>query len=123
MLRELYFSLPDIKETIKHSLMNSIPDSDDFISSFIRWDVEQRQRRYIARSAYQYKENNNTKVLLPFFDYELMDFFADLPFKYLWNARLYTNTQLKHLYENNRTLINTQKSREKAAHYQKQLLS
>ncbi len=109
LLRELYFSDNSIKEKINQSLMDSIPDSEDFISAFIRWDVEQRQRRYIARSAYQNRKNSSTQVLLPFFDYELMDFFTDLPFKYLWNARLYTNTQLKHFYSNNKNLISAQR--------------
>jgi hypothetical protein len=98
---------PYLYEIIKKNLLKVIPKSNNLISSFIRWDVEQRQRKYIARSAYQFQSDHKAQPILPFFDYNLMDFFLALPFQQLWNTRLYTNTQLKHLYLDNLPLINS----------------
>jgi len=103
-LKELVKKNPKIKKQIEKRLLKVIPDSENSISAFIRWDLEQRQRRYIARSAYA-NINSDVKVLLPFFDYSLMDFFIDLPFDLLWNTKLYINTQIKYLYKKNPQLI------------------
>jgi len=103
-LKELVKKNPEIKNKIVKRLFEVIPNSNNPISAFIRWDLEQRQRRYIARSAYA-NINSDVKVLLPFFDYSLMDFFIDLPFDLLWNTKLYINTQIKYLYKKNPQLI------------------
>ena len=103
-LKELIKTNTEIKKQIEKRLFEVIPNSNNPMSAFIRWDLEQRQRRYIARSAY-INNNSEAKILLPYFDYSLMDFFIDLPFDLLWNTKLYINTQIKSLYKENPKLI------------------
>ena len=91
-------------ETIRKSLISSIALEDDLISSFVRWDLENRQRRYIIRSAFS-DQKKIMNVFLPFFDHDLFDFFLNLPIDLLLNKKLYINSQLKHLYNNNPKLI------------------
>lgn len=105
LMKELYLKGHDLAEPVRNSLLDSLPDAEGPIASFIRWDLENRQRRYIARSAFHRDGAGRNKVLLPFFDHELMDFFFDLPFRDLWNARLYINSQLNYLYRDNPGLI------------------
>jgi asparagine synthetase B (glutamine-hydrolysing) len=100
----------EFKEGITEQLAKEIPDAENLLSSFIRWDVEQRQRKYIARSAFQNEQNTNARALLPFFDYKLMDFFLNLPLSELINARLYTNCQVKYLYKSNPAVIRAERN-------------
>jgi len=95
---------PEVNELLRASLEEVIPDEPDLLAAFNRWNCEQRQRRYIIRSSIQI-ENDQQKIFLPFFDYEIMDFFMDLPLEMLFNQKLYINTQLTHLYNHNPTLI------------------
>ncbi len=95
---------PSYRDIIYHSLEQVIPsDEPDIISRFNRWNGEQRQRRFIIRSSIPTKEAT-PDLFMPFFDYRIMDFFIQLPLKYLLNERVYVNTQLHHLYCDNPTL-------------------
>jgi asparagine synthase (glutamine-hydrolysing) len=53
-----------------------------------RWDMEQRQRRYILKECSLYKLFGS-RVMIPFWDYEVIDFFTTLPRKYLYKQYLY----------------------------------
>lgn len=97
---------PDFKNKLKRLIYNSIEDDTDIISAFIRWDVEERQRQYIVRAGNFFKQ---TRQLIPFFDYKLMDFFLDLPFEELVNTKLYTNSQKKYFYKNNPEIFNVKR--------------
>lgn len=91
------------RDILYNSLQQHIPD-DDLISSYNRWNGEQRQRRYILRSSIM-PLSDNQRILIPYFDYELMDFFINLPLDSLLNQKLYQNTQIRYLYQENRKLI------------------
>ena len=91
------------KDILHQSLQECIPD-DEWISSYNRWNGEQRQRRYILRSSIM-PLSQNQKILVPFFDYELMDFFINLPIDSLLNQKLYVNAQIRYLYKSNPEFI------------------
>jgi asparagine synthase (glutamine-hydrolysing) len=97
LTNHLIKSNPDVGITLRESLDAVIPDEQDLITAYNRWNCEQRQRRYIIRSSINISDDD-PNILLPFFDYELMDFFMKLPVKLLLNQRLYVNTQLTHLF-------------------------
>ena len=88
-------------ENITNSINQSIDEDTDLISSFIRWDLENRQRQFFIRIGSDYKR---TSQILPFFDYKYFDFFLDLPFSELLETKLYTNSQLKYLYSHNKKI-------------------
>lgn len=88
LCRHLYNTNKAFKDVIWQSVMNSLKDGD-FVNSFIQWDLEERQRRYIIRSVVAENHTELPLLVLPYFDYDLMDFFAKMPFRYLHNTRLY----------------------------------
>jgi len=88
----------DFNNNLRTLISDSIENDNDIISAFIRWDVEERQRQYIVRAGNFFSE---TRQLIPFFDYKLMDFFLELPFEELVNTKLYINSQKKYFYKNN----------------------
>jgi len=92
------------KEMLIQALDESIGIDTDPISAFIQWDLDYRQRRYIIRSEVE-DNSGDTRFLLPFFDNQLIDFFLGLPMDALLNTKLYTNAQLKYLYNSNKDLI------------------
>ncbi|MFW6226253.1 MAG: hypothetical protein ACOC3V_04790 [bacterium] len=87
------------KEAIYESLKDTIPDDTDLISSFIRWDVEQKQRRYVIRSSIS-EPRELMYLYLPYYDYEIMDFFLNLPFSQLLNKNLKIKALSKYIYKN-----------------------
>ena len=78
----------------------------------MRWFTEHDIRRYLIRSVLN-ETNAHGHLILPFFDYKLIDFFLELPVKLLINKRLYTNTQLKYLYTHHPELIKIRRARPK----------
>jgi len=62
-----------------------------------RWDIEQRQRRLILRECEIFKLFG-FRVLMPFCDYEIMDFFTRLPRRYLYNQYLYRKMMHNYFY-------------------------
>lgn len=102
---------PDYHEELTASLRASIPDdSGDIVSTYVRWFVENDARRYLIRSIIPH-DNYHDRVLLPFFDYEIFDFFLCLPVKLLINKRLYVNSQIKYLYRNNPQLLKVERAK------------
>ncbi len=85
------------KEIITESLKKELGNPDDLINAFMRWDLEERQRRYIMRSVIGEEHQNLPLVIMPFFDYKMMDFFADLPFSFLLNTALYRDSVAKYI--------------------------
>lgn len=98
------------RQHIIFALEKYFPKEDDVISNYVRWFTEHDIRRYLIRSVIN-EENPHGHLLLPFFDYKLIDFFLDLPVKLLINKRLYTNTQIKYLYQHHPELIKIPRSR------------
>jgi len=80
-------------------LDNSIESDADPVTAYMRWDLKNRQRRYIVRA--EIGDNDSLSLLLPFFDYVLMDYFLSLPMSALLNTKLYINAQLRYLYKTN----------------------
>ncbi len=105
----------DYFELLYFNLEKNIPEGMDLITAYNRWNGEQRQRRYIIRSSIDILTDKQN-ILLPFFDYEIMDFFLELPVKFLLNQRLYINTQINHLFKHNPALIKIKKDGKKKPH-------
>jgi len=96
--RHLYFNNSEVKELLHSSLSSIIGGDYDLMNSFMRWDLEERQRRFIMRSVIAENPDQVPMVLMPFFDYELFDHFVDLPFEFLLNTELYRHSMVKHIY-------------------------
>ena len=98
------------RENILTAVKKHFPNDDDVISNYVRWFTENDIRRYLIRSVIN-EGNPHGHLLLPFFDYKLMDFFLELPVHLLINKRLYTNTQIKYLYRDHKELLKIKRSR------------
>lgn len=100
------------REQLINSLNQSIETNKDPVSAYIQWDLKNRQRRFVVRAEI---ENNSgpTNLLLPFFDYKILDFFLELPMEALMNTRLYINSQIKYLYKNNPELLKIKRDNKK----------
>ncbi|MGC9363736.1 MAG: hypothetical protein ACP5FZ_04105, partial [Fidelibacterota bacterium] len=92
------------RDILYNSLKQTIPEDSDLISNFNRWNGEQRLRRYILRSSIM-SLSDKQRILIPYFDYKLMDFFINLPLSSLLNQKLYQNAQIRYLYKGNPDLI------------------
>lgn len=89
---------------IHDALSGTFPEDDDVISNYVRWFTEHDIRRYLIRS--NLNENNpHGHLILPFFDYALIDYFLDLPVELLINKRLYINTQIRYIYRSHPRLL------------------
>jgi len=97
---------------IQKALYDTFPSDSDVISNYVRWFTEHDIRRYLMRSVLN-EQNAHGHLILPFFDYKLIDFFLELPVKLLINKRLYTNTQIKYLYSHHPELIKIERARPK----------
>ncbi len=84
-----------IKQKIR-SIVDSY--SGDEISTFFDWTIKHRLRKYIL--AIYDVLNKNTLMLLPFYDYEFIDFMAELPFEQLQNQKAYVNAMCKFAFVN-----------------------
>ena len=90
------------KNLLYESIKNTINNDFDPISSFIEFDLNERQRKYFIQGANQF---NSSYQFLPFFDYKILDFFLEQPLDALLNTKLYTNAQLKYFYNDNPSLL------------------
>lgn len=97
--KHLFFTNPEYRELITASLMETLSGYPDWLNAFMNWDLEQRQRRFIMRSALSQTPEQLPLVMMPFFDYQLFDFFVDLPFEFLLDTKLYRHAQMDHLYK------------------------
>lgn len=99
LCKHLYHNDAEYRDQIIDSLMTTLDDSDGLISAFIRWDLEERQRRYIIRSVISEQHEQLPLVVLPYFDYRLMDFYTNLPFSFLRNTELYRHSAAKYIFK------------------------
>lgn len=67
-------------------------DADDPVGSIDRWDGQNRQRRLILTELRTYEEFGHW--ILPFYDYELFDFFAQVPLGLRYQQYLYIDALL-----------------------------
>jgi asparagine synthetase B (glutamine-hydrolysing) len=104
MTKQLYKENHPLIQKLRKLLAENIDIEDnDYCSAYLRWEVENRQRRYIMRSALEDKASSGY-TLFPFFDNEIIDFFLNTPNNQLLNQKLYINTALDYLFENNQIL-------------------
>ncbi len=98
-LRRLYPWGSKYWNTVHKSFMETIkPDDDPTILSLTqRWTVEQRIRRYTLRECHVHRYYGY-QVMIPFWDYELVDFFTGLPRKYLYHQYLYRRLMHDYIY-------------------------
>ncbi|MEA3392032.1 MAG: asparagine synthase-related protein, partial [Candidatus Marinimicrobia bacterium] len=111
MVRAFYKS-EKYKAYIEKAIESDYPKDDDVISNYVRWFLENDIRRYLIRSVIMEKDPHG-HLVLPFFDYKLIDFFLELPTELLINKRLYVNTQIKYLYDHNPTLLKIHRAKPK----------
>ena len=97
LCKYLFDNNSDFREIITESLKKELGNPDDLVNAFMRWDLEERQRRYIMRSVIGEEHQDLPLVIMPFFDYKMMDFFADLPFSFLLNTELYRDSVAKYI--------------------------
>lgn len=88
----------EVKDSILTSIRRTLP-VQDLISTYIRWDLEQKQRRYVIRSSIS-EPRELMNLYLPYYDYEIMDFFLNLPFSQLINKNLKIKAMSKYIYKN-----------------------
>jgi asparagine synthase (glutamine-hydrolysing) len=79
------------RETIK------LNDDPSMLSLAQRWTTEQRIRRFTLRECHVYR-NYGYQVMIPFWDYEVVDFFTGLPRKYLYRRYLYRRLMQEYIY-------------------------
>jgi len=85
--------------TVHNSFRETLKLNDDptMLSLALRWTTEQRIRRYTLRECHVYKYYGY-QVMLPFWDYEVVDVFTGLPRKYLYRQYLYNRLMQEHIY-------------------------
>ncbi|MBN2742909.1 MAG: hypothetical protein JXR39_03345 [Marinilabiliaceae bacterium] len=96
--KHLFFNDNEYRDLITASLTECLCGYPDWLNAFMNWDLQQRQRRFIMRSALSQNPQEIPLVVMPFFDYQLFDFFVDLPFEFLLDTKLYRHAQMDHLY-------------------------
>jgi len=70
--------------------------ADDPFGSVDRWNYENRQRRLILSELRAYEQFG--RWMLPFFDYEFFDFFAQVPLELRYQQRLYIDTLIHNIF-------------------------
>ncbi|MFW5795185.1 MAG: hypothetical protein ACOCV1_06840 [Bacillota bacterium] len=91
-------------DKVTENLEELINIENGYKNGFLEWNFTNRQRRFITRSCIPEYRNKTPQVLLPFFDYELIDFFIKVPFDLLFYEKLYINSFLKYFFEDNKDL-------------------
>ena len=71
-------------------------DADDPTGSIDRWDCENRQRRLVLSELRTYEQF--ARWMLPFYDYDLFDFFAAVPLRLRYQQRLYIDTLVHNMF-------------------------
>ncbi len=99
-----FYKNEKFKHYIEKAIESDYPKEADAISNYVRWFLENDIRRYLMRSVLS-ENKSHSHLVLPFFDYKLIDFFLELPVEFLINKRLYVNTQIKYLYDHNPALL------------------
>ncbi|MFC1948353.1 asparagine synthase-related protein [Chloroflexota bacterium] len=86
-------------EKVRNSYLGTLKINNDpsILSLTQRWTVEQRIRRYTLRECYFYRKFGY-QVMLPFWDYELVDTFRTVPRKYLYNRYLYRRLMRENIF-------------------------
>jgi asparagine synthase (glutamine-hydrolysing) len=86
-------------DEVKNNLRETMKPNDDptILSLTQRWTVEQRIRRYTFRECQVYRQFGY-QVMIPFWDYEVVDAFTGLPRKYLYDRYLYRRLMKEYIY-------------------------
>ncbi|MDP3879102.1 MAG: asparagine synthase-related protein [Dehalococcoidales bacterium] len=98
-LKQLYPWSSGHWNTVQDSFRETMKVNDDptILSLTQRWTTEQRIRRYTLRECHTYR-SFGYQVMIPFWDYEVVDFFTGLPRKYLYHQYLYRRLMQEYIY-------------------------
>jgi hypothetical protein len=69
---------------------------NDPIGSLARWNFDNRQRRMILSELRTYEQFGHW--MLPYYDYELFDFFSELPIEQRYQQRLFIDTLINNIF-------------------------
>lgn len=75
-------------------------NKEEFISELDKWDLENRQSRFIINDSSIYRLFGN-EVFLPLWDNRIVDYFEEVPMKYKVKEVLYNNTAIEYIKELN----------------------
>lgn len=93
-------NLPGYKERMYEAVRENLCTDINPTAAYMRWNMENRQRRLIARSAILDGEQLMLLVL-PFYDHRFIDFFCRIKMTDLLNMKLYVKAQKNYLYKDN----------------------
>lgn len=91
----------DHKEYLKNQIEKAVSGDTDLIGMLYIWELENRQKKYMARYCFTEGDNYNLNILMPFYNYELFDFFTSLPFNELLNQKFFIKSMSDFLFKNN----------------------
>lgn len=82
-----------ISEKIELQLKNIYKDKNELLaySVFENWEIKENLSKFIAQAAHIYNYFG-FEYRLPYWDYELVNFYKHVPFKYKYGKKLYDNT-------------------------------
>ncbi len=97
-------SVNAIKEELIKKISSQINEDKSFISSYFSWILKHRIKNYIL-SIYDLM-NENTKLLLPFYDYKFIDLMLKLPIELLKDQNAYVNAMNKFVFKDELLYLN-----------------
>ena len=101
-LWQWYKACPHFKDLFVRRIREALPtfsdmDKSEAIGAYETWDVENRQAKYIINSVRVY-EFFDCNWMLPWWDYELMDFFLRVKVDLRHQKKLYRNTLIRKIF-------------------------
>lgn len=96
---------PEHQNYLLSRIDDSIPKDIDPINAVYLWEIENRQRKYMARYCMLEDNEETLKILMPYYDNDLIDFFSKLEFTELLNQRFFIRSIKSFLYANNREFL------------------
>ncbi len=89
------------KDYLLNEINNVIPEDIDPIEMVYYWELENRQRKFMSRYCLYEGDEHGVKPLMPFYDYDLFDFFTSLQFEELLNQKFFISCLINFVYANN----------------------
>ncbi|MFW5804548.1 MAG: hypothetical protein ACOCWG_04900 [bacterium] len=93
------------KNTLYKAIDEVIPNDVSYINMLYLWEVEHRQRKMMARYSFFEGDQTIIKVLMPFYNYNLIDFFTRLRFDELLNQKFFIRCMKDFIYLNNEEML------------------
>jgi asparagine synthase (glutamine-hydrolysing) len=96
ILRRLLTVDPDLRFANLTETTAAFDFQEDMFGLIDRWNVENRQRRLILMELRAYEASG--QWVLPFYDYEIVDFFSRIPHRFRMGQSLYIRTALERIF-------------------------